>query len=37
MGKFLLFPIGCRVVSKKQAYASATANEVMKRMEKNQK
>jgi uncharacterized membrane protein YccF (DUF307 family) len=31
MGKFLLFPIGCRVVSKKQAYASAAANEMEKR------
>jgi uncharacterized membrane protein YccF (DUF307 family) len=32
MGQFLLFPIGCRVVSKKQAYASAAANEMEKRM-----
>jgi uncharacterized membrane protein YccF (DUF307 family) len=32
MGKFLLFPIGSRVVSKKQAYASAAANEIEKRM-----
>jgi len=32
MGKFLLFPIGCRVASKKQAYASAAANEIEKRM-----
>jgi uncharacterized membrane protein YccF (DUF307 family) len=32
MGQFLLFPIGCRVVSKKQAYASAAANEIEKRM-----
>lgn len=32
MGKFLLFPMGCRVVSKKQAYASAAANEMEKRM-----
>jgi len=31
MGKFLLFPIGARVVSKKQAYASAVANEIEKR------
>ena len=36
MGKFLLFPIGCRVVSKKQAYASATANEIEKRMKKKE-
>jgi uncharacterized membrane protein YccF (DUF307 family) len=35
MGKFVLFPIGCRVVSQKQAYASATANEIEKRMKKN--
>jgi uncharacterized membrane protein YccF (DUF307 family) len=27
MGKFLLFPVGARVVSKKQAYASSIANE----------
>ncbi|GMO56252.1 MAG: hypothetical protein Ta2G_16090 [Termitinemataceae bacterium] len=32
MGKFVLFPIGCRVVTKKQAYASAAANEIEKRM-----
>lgn len=32
MGQFLLFPVGARVVTKKQAYASATANEVMKRI-----
>jgi uncharacterized membrane protein YccF (DUF307 family) len=32
MGKFLMFPIGCRVVSTKQAFASATANEMEKRM-----
>ncbi|MDR2477362.1 MAG: hypothetical protein LBD18_06225 [Treponema sp.] len=32
MGQFLLFPIGCRVVSKKQAYASAAENEIEKRM-----
>lgn len=31
MGKFLLFPIGAKVVSKKQAYASAVANELEKR------
>jgi uncharacterized membrane protein YccF (DUF307 family) len=31
MGQFLLFPIGARVVSKKQAYASAVANELEKR------
>jgi uncharacterized membrane protein YccF (DUF307 family) len=31
MGKFLLFPVGARVVTKKQAYASATANELEKR------
>jgi uncharacterized membrane protein YccF (DUF307 family) len=31
MGAFLLFPIGARVVSKKQAYASAAANEMEKR------
>jgi len=31
MGKFLLFPFGARVVSKKQAYASAVANELDKR------
>ena len=31
MGKFLLFPVGARVVSKKQAYASAVANELEKR------
>lgn len=32
MGKFLMFPIGCRVVSKKQAYASSAANEIERRM-----
>jgi len=37
MGKFLLFPKGCRVVSQKQAYASATANEIEKRMKKKEK
>ena len=37
MGKFLLFPIGCRVVSQKQAYASATANEIEKRMKKKER
>ncbi len=31
MGKFLLFPFGTRVVSKKQAYASAVANEIERR------
>lgn len=31
MGKFLLFPLGSRVVSKKQAYASAVANEIDRR------
>ncbi len=31
MGQFLLFPIGAKVVSKKQAYASAVANELEKR------
>jgi uncharacterized membrane protein YccF (DUF307 family) len=31
MGQFLLFPIGARVVSKKQALASAVANEMGKR------
>jgi uncharacterized membrane protein YccF (DUF307 family) len=31
MGKFLLFPFGARVVSKKQAYASAAANEIERR------
>lgn len=35
MGKFLLFPIGARVVTKKQAYASAAANEIEKRAKKN--
>jgi uncharacterized membrane protein YccF (DUF307 family) len=34
MGRFLLFPIGCRVVSKKQAYASAAANEIENRMKR---
>ena len=34
MGKFVLFPIGCRVVTQKQAYASATANEIEKRMKR---
>lgn len=37
MGQFVLFPIGCRVVSKKQAYASATANEIERRMRAQQK
>ncbi len=31
MGQFLLFPIGARVVSKEQAYASAVANEMRRR------
>jgi uncharacterized membrane protein YccF (DUF307 family) len=31
MGQFLLFPVGSRVVSKKQAHASAAANELEKR------
>jgi uncharacterized membrane protein YccF (DUF307 family) len=31
MGQFLLFPVGARVVSKKQAQASATANELERR------
>jgi uncharacterized membrane protein YccF (DUF307 family) len=31
MGRFLLFPVGARVVTKKQAYASAAANELEKR------
>jgi DNA-binding MarR family transcriptional regulator len=31
MGQFLLFPVGARVVTKKQAYASAAANEMEKR------
>ena len=31
MGKFSLFPIGARVISKKQAYAVAVANEIEKR------
>ena len=31
MGKFVLFPVGARVVSKKQAYATAVANEIEKR------
>lgn len=31
MGQFLLFPIGAKVVSKKQAYASAVANEIERR------
>ena len=34
MAPFLLFPIGARVVSKKQAYASAAANEIEKRLKK---
>jgi len=31
MGKFILFPVGARVVSKKQAYAAAVVNEMKKR------
>ena len=31
MGKFLLFPIGAKVVTKKQALASAVANEIYDR------
>lgn len=31
MGKFLLFPIGAKVVTKKQAYALAVVNEIEKR------
>lgn len=31
MGKFILFPVGARVVSKKKAYAIAAANEIKKR------
>jgi uncharacterized membrane protein YccF (DUF307 family) len=31
MGKFLIFPIGAKVVTKKEAYASAVANEIEKR------
>lgn len=31
MGKFLIWPIGAKVVSKKKAYASAVANEIEKR------
>mgnify|MGYP000885090861 CR=1 FL=1 len=32
MGKFLFAPAGCRVVSKKQAWASAVANEMERRL-----
>ena len=32
IGKFVLFPLGARVVSKKEAYAIAAANETAKRM-----
>jgi len=35
MGKFVLFPVGARVVSKKQAYATAVANEMEKRNKSN--
>ena len=31
MAKFILFPIGAKVVTKKQAYASAAANEIERR------
>lgn len=31
MAKFVLFPIGAKVVTQKQAYASAVANEIAKR------
>lgn len=31
MGKFLLFPIGAKVVTNKQAFASAVANEISNR------
>lgn len=34
MGKFLVSPAGCKVVSKKQALASAVANEMEKRSNK---
>ena len=32
MGKFVLFPMGARIVSKKQAYAIAAADEMAKRV-----
>jgi len=32
MGQFVLAPAGCRVVSKKQAFASAVANEMERRL-----
>jgi len=35
MGKFIFLPIGKRVVSKKQAFAAAAANEMEKRMADN--
>lgn len=35
MGKFLLMPIGLKVVTKKQAFASAVANEIEKRQALN--
>lgn len=35
MGKFLITPFGARVVTKKQAYASAVANEIERRQRKN--
>lgn len=31
MGRFVLFPAGCKVISKKQALASAVANEMERR------
>lgn len=31
LGQFLLFPIGAKVVTNQQAYASATANEIRRR------
>jgi len=36
IGKFVLFPMGARVVSKKQAYAIAAANEMAKRIDKTE-
>ena len=33
MSKFLLFPIGAKVVSNKQAIASAVVNEISKRQD----
>lgn len=34
--RFVIFPIGAKCVSKKQAYASATANEIEKRSKKHE-